>query len=137
MATAGIPAMITTNRMARSFSPNHRMASGSQEIEGSAWRPVIRLPTLRWMNWEAAMAVPITVPTTTATPMPTTSRIRLFCSAAPIPSVLPGGVVAQFSTSALPASPGGGSWVESRNPEALTAHQTASSPPMAATRGQI
>ena len=42
MATAGKAPMMTTYMMARSVRPNHRMARGSQDIEGSAWSPVIR-----------------------------------------------------------------------------------------------
>jgi hypothetical protein len=57
------PAM-TTNKIADSDRPNHKSASGSQQIDGSACKPVTIVPTDSRNVRERASARPSAMPNT-------------------------------------------------------------------------
>ena len=62
MAMARSEPITTTNTMACSDSPNHRSASGSQQMEGSAWSPSTSGFTVECINRERALAMPSATP---------------------------------------------------------------------------
>jgi len=134
IATAGIAAMITMNRIARSVRPNHRIASGSHEIDGNAWSPAMGLPMLRCTNSDAAMASPTRVPTTIPIDRPTTRRIKLACVASRIDS-RGGSGCAKLSAKSRRTSPGNGSTLWLNTPDAAVAHHRRSRKPTARSRG--
>src|SRR6266540_1404380 len=130
-ATAGSAPMITTNSMARSFSPNHRMARGSQAIDGSDCNPRMRLPTLRWTKSDPTMARPTSVPSTIEMPNPTARRNRLRAMAmGMVPS-------AKCSRSECPTAPGEGSSVASKTFVWNTMSQSAATAASASSLGAI
>jgi hypothetical protein len=59
---------ITTNRMAVSERPNHRSASGSQQIDGSDCSPVTNVPMLSESKRERARPRPSVRPPSSETP---------------------------------------------------------------------
>src|SRR3990170_499909 len=133
--TAGMAPMMTTNITARSVYPNHRIASGSQLIDGSACNPAMRDPTLRWVYDDAAIVAPTAVPAAIPTARPTTSRITLACVPATIDSR--GGFgCAKFWMNESMTSEGGGRTVEVKNPDTATSCHSRRRPRMAATLGQ-
>ena len=52
----------TTNRIARSFSPNHRIASGSQQMLGRVCRPITNRPRVSFTQRNCAMSSPMLSP---------------------------------------------------------------------------
>src|SRR5262245_47222231 len=123
--------MNTTNMTARSVAPNHTIARGSQAIDGSACSAVIRVPMLRCTRTEAAIAKPISVPTTTATLRANASRMRLPRTATGSPS----GPV-RLAVKAFHTSPGDGSLSGGIRSLAVTAHRTSRIPATGPSLGQ-
>ena len=65
--------MITTNSMAPSVWPNHRVASGTQHTLGSAWNPRETRPRVFCMSWKREHSMPRGIPITRPIPYPITS----------------------------------------------------------------
>ena len=109
-ATAGKDPMITTKITARSFSPNQRIARGSQAIDGSDWSPITRLPKLRSNRLDPTSRRPNAVPAPTEMANPIRSRTRLADVA------LGRFPLAMLWTSVLQTDAGEGSTSGSKNP---------------------
>jgi hypothetical protein len=63
MAIANSEPITTTNRIALSDSPNHKMASGSQQMEGSACSPITTGFTDTCRKGNRAIRIPSGTPT--------------------------------------------------------------------------
>src|SRR5512133_94198 len=131
-ATAGVAPATTTNTTAFSVIPSHTIASGSHAIGGSASSPTISVPTLRWTTFDAAIAIPTGVPTTTATTRPTNSRSRLRWAATSSPFGPP-----KCETRADQTLAGVGRSTVLQMPVAESAPQTTTTSARIATLGQI
>src|SRR4051812_28596607 len=77
--------MTTTKMTARSVNENQRIASGNHAIGGSACSPVITVPAERCTKRDAAIAIPISVPTTIENASASASRHTLPIAAASSP----------------------------------------------------
>ena len=83
MEMASTEPMTTTNRMAVSESPNHRMASGSQQIEGSACSPSTSGLSAPRTSSLRASSTPSGTPTRADSVYPCASRASERAAAAP------------------------------------------------------